>query len=89
MPVIRLPYSDLESLTGISIERLKEQMPLMPADVERIESEYMDVEFFPNRPDLFSVEGVARALRQFLEVEPGLVHYEVRSQASRWLWTLP
>jgi len=77
MPVIRLPYSDLESLTGISIERLKEQMPLMPADVERIESEYMDVEFFPNRPDLFSVEGVARALRQFLEVEPGLVHYEV------------
>jgi len=77
MPVIRLAYSDLESLTGISIERLKEQMPLMPADVERIESEYMDVEFFPNRPDLFSVEGVARALRQFLEVEPGLVHYEV------------
>ncbi|PXF53077.1 MAG: phenylalanine--tRNA ligase subunit beta [Candidatus Methanophagaceae archaeon] len=77
MPVIRLPYSDLESLTGTSIERIKEQMPLMPADVERVESEYMDVEFFPNRPDLFSVEGVARALRQFLEVEPGLVHYEV------------
>ncbi len=77
MPVIRLPYSELESLTGVDIERIKEQLPLMPADVERMEQEYMDVEFFPNRPDLFSVEGVARALRQFLEVEPGLVRYEV------------
>ncbi len=79
MPVIRLPYSDLEALTGVSIERIKEQLPLMPADVERIESEHMDVEFFPNRPDLFSVEGVARALRQFLELEPGLMRYEVES----------
>lgn len=77
MPVIRLPYDDLEHLTGVSIEKIKERLPLMCADVERIEAEYMDVEFFPNRPDLFSVEGVSRALRQFLDVEPGLVSYEI------------
>lgn len=77
MPVIRLPYDDLENLTGVSIEKIKERLPLMCADVERIEAEYMDVEFFPNRPDLFSVEGVSRALKQFLDVEPGLVTYEV------------
>ena len=77
MPVIRLPYDDLENLTGVSIEKIKERLPLMCADVERIEADYMDVEFFPNRPDLFSVEGVSRALRQFLDVEPGLVSYEI------------
>ena len=77
MPVIRLFYDDLEELTGVSIEKIKERLPLMCADVERMEAEYMDVEFFPNRPDLFSVEGVSRALKQFLDVEPGLVTYEV------------
>ncbi|MBN1762256.1 MAG: phenylalanine--tRNA ligase subunit beta [Methanomicrobia archaeon] len=77
MPVIRLYYDDLEALTGVSIARIKERMPLLCADVERVELEYMDVEFFPNRPDLFSVEGVARTLRQFLDLEPGLVSYPV------------
>lgn len=77
MPVIRLYYDDLEDLTGVSIERIKERLPLLCADVERIEVDYMDVEFFPNRPDLFSVEGVARTLKQFLELEPGLASYSV------------
>jgi phenylalanyl-tRNA synthetase beta chain len=77
MPVIRLLYDDLENLTGVSIEKIKERLPLMCADVERIEEEYMDVEFFPNRPDLFSVEGVSRALKQFLDIEPGLVTHDV------------
>ena len=77
MPVIKLFYDDLEALTGVSIEKIKARLPLMCADVERTEAEYMDVEFFPNRPDLFSVEGVSRALKQFLDIEPGLVTYEV------------
>ncbi len=77
MPVIKLLYDDLEALTGVSIGKIKERLPLMCADVERTEAEYMDVEFFPNRPDLFSVEGVSRALRQFLGIKPGLVTYEV------------
>jgi phenylalanyl-tRNA synthetase beta chain len=77
MPVIRLYYDDLEALTGVSIERIKERMPLLCADVERIEADYMDVEFFPNRPDLFSVEGVARTLKQFLDLKPGLASYPV------------
>ncbi len=77
MPVIRLYYDDLENLTGASIGEIKERLPLLCADVERIEADYMDVEFFPNRPDLFSAEGVARTLRQFLDIEPGLASYAV------------
>jgi phenylalanyl-tRNA synthetase beta chain len=77
MPVIRLYYEDLENLTGVSIGEIKERLPLLCADVERIELDYMDVEFFPNRPDLFSVEGAARALKQFLDITPGLASYSV------------
>ncbi len=77
MPVIKLYNADLENLTGVSIERIKERLPLMCADVERIESDSMDVEFFPNRPDLFSVEGVARTMRQFMDIKPGLATYIV------------
>jgi len=78
MPVIRLYYDDLENLTGAGIERIKKRLPLLCADVGRIEEDYMDVEFFPNRPDLFSVEGVARTLRQFLDLESGLANYPVK-----------
>lgn len=77
MPVIKLYNADLENLTGVSIERIKERLPLLCADVERIEPDSMDVEFFPNRPDLFSVEGVARTMRQFLDLKPGLATYDV------------
>ncbi|RCV64056.1 phenylalanyl-tRNA synthetase beta chain [Methanophagales archaeon] len=77
MPVIKLYNADLENLTGVSIERIKERLPLLCADVERIESDSMDVEFFPNRPDLFSVEGVARTMKQFLDIKPGLAAYNV------------
>jgi phenylalanyl-tRNA synthetase beta chain len=78
MPVIKLYNEDLEKLTGVSVERIKERLALMCADVERINADSMDVEFFPNRPDLFSVEGVSRALKQFLDIEPELVTYKVQ-----------
>ena len=34
MPVVRLFYDDLERLTGASIERIKERLPLLGADIE-------------------------------------------------------
>src|SRR5687767_9636780 len=35
-------------------------------------------EFFPNRPDLLSIEGLARACRGFFDVKPGLHSYKVQ-----------
>lgn len=77
MPVIKLPYNYLVKLTGAEREKIVDRLPMMGSDVERIEEEQIDVEFFPNRPDLFSVEGVARAMRGFLGIETGLPEYEV------------
>ena len=39
----------------------------------------MSVEFFPNRPDLYCVEGLARSLRSFLDIQPGMKEYKVEN----------
>jgi phenylalanyl-tRNA synthetase beta chain len=78
MPVITLQYEDLEKLTGTDKETIIKRVPMIGADIERVEDEYIDIEFFPDRPDLYSVEGAARAMRGFLDLETGLSEYEVK-----------
>ncbi|BDC36169.1 MAG: phenylalanine--tRNA ligase subunit beta [Candidatus Methanoliparum thermophilum] len=77
MPVVSLPYEDLERLVGVPRELIIEKIPFLGADIERIEEDRLDVEFFPNRPDLYSVEGVARAIKGFLSIEEGAKYYRL------------
>jgi len=78
MAVISLPYRYLERLTRTDRKTILDKVALIGSDVERIEEDHADVEFFPDRPDLFSPEGVARAMRGFLGIESGLPSYPVR-----------
>lgn len=77
MPVIHLPFAYLERLTGTDRRTILERLPMMGSDIERTDEDRVDVEFFPSRPDLFSTEGVARAMRGFLGLETGLPAYPV------------
>lgn len=77
MPVINLPYNELELLTKADKESILERIAMIGADVDKIEADYAAVEFFPDRPDMFSVEGVARAMRGFMNIETGLAEYNV------------
>lgn len=79
MPNIELNTQELmEYLDNkFTIDELKERIPMIGVDMEKIDTEQIVVEVFPNRPDMLSVEGFARALRGFLDVETGLVKYEV------------
>jgi phenylalanyl-tRNA synthetase beta chain len=78
MAVITLPYKYLERLTRSDRKTILEKVPLIGSDVERTEEDHADVEFFPDRPDLFSPEGVARAMRGYLGIETGLPSYPVK-----------
>jgi phenylalanyl-tRNA synthetase beta chain len=78
MAVITLPYKYLERLTRTDKKTILDKVPLIGSDVERIEEDHADVEFFPDRPDLFSPEGVARAMRGYLGIETGLPTYIVK-----------
>lgn len=57
------------------METLLATLPMMGSDIDSVDGDTLNVEFFPNRPDLYSVEGVARALRGFLGMEKGLAAY--------------
>ncbi len=80
MAVIKLSYRDLVGLIGqdISQDELLEMLPMMGSDIDSVEGDIMNIEFFPNRPDLYSVEGVARAVRGFMGIETGLAQYTVK-----------
>ncbi|MFA5861476.1 MAG: phenylalanine--tRNA ligase subunit beta, partial [Candidatus Thermoplasmatota archaeon] len=80
MPVIRFEISELERLLGKSVprEQLAQDIPMLGADPDDVKSDTWAIEFFPDRPDLYTVEGIARALRAWYGVQPGLRHYETR-----------
>lgn len=77
MPVITFTYNDLEELLNQKVDhnKLIDLLPMIASDIEDYDDEQIKVEFFPNRPDYLSVEGVARALKGFLKIERGLPHY--------------
>lgn len=80
MPVINFRYDDFLSLVGKDIEKdeFENKAPLLGISIERFEDNEISIEVFPNRPDLLSVEGMARATRAFFNIEPGLKTYEIK-----------
>ena len=59
-------------------EELANKMAMLGTDVGQITDTTVSVEVFPNRPDLLSMWGFARALKAFLGNEPGLKKYVVQ-----------
>lgn len=84
MPVITFKYQDLKDL-GIDMEKdeLIDTIPMMASDIEDFDDEEIKIEFFPNRPDNLSVEGVARSFKGFLNQETGLPKYEVSESGEK------
>lgn len=84
MPVITFKYQDLKDL-GIDMEKdeLIDTLPMMSSDIEDFDDEEIKVEFFPNRPDNLSVEGVARSFKGFIGQEIGLPEYEITPSGEK------
>ncbi|UCD13930.1 MAG: phenylalanine--tRNA ligase subunit beta [Thermoplasmatales archaeon] len=80
MPLVTFGYTDFIDLLGydISMEKLIEKLPMIGGDFDKVEGDELSIEFFPNRPDLTSVEGIARATRAFFGFETGLKKYTAK-----------
>ncbi|WP_407376173.1 phenylalanine--tRNA ligase subunit beta [Methanobrevibacter sp.] len=83
MPVITFKYQDLKDL-GIDMDKdeLIDTLPMMSSDIEDFDDEEIKVEFFPNRPDNLSVEGVARSFKGFIGQETGFPDYQVEESGE-------
>ncbi|HZY93350.1 MAG TPA: phenylalanine--tRNA ligase subunit beta [Candidatus Bathyarchaeia archaeon] len=73
MPNVRFSFSDFEGLIGKNIlpdkDKLNDLLAFVKGDVESIEADRVSIEIKDsNRPDIWSVEGICRALRSQLGI---------------------
>ena len=80
MPTITLNRKVVEELTGkkLPLDKLKDRISMLGTDLESINDKEIVVEIFPNRPDLLSEQGFARALSSFINVKTGLREYKTK-----------
>lgn len=83
MPAVNVIKQDLEVLVGLqmTLEEIRKTIESLAGEVEGISGDEITIKFEPIRPDLFSVEGIARAMRGLLEIEVGLKKYKVKKAA--------
>ncbi|HKZ93655.1 MAG TPA: phenylalanine--tRNA ligase subunit beta [Candidatus Bathyarchaeia archaeon] len=79
MPVITLQRERFSKFVGrdVTVEKMTEWLPWVGFDLEDVGSEYVKVEFNPNRIDLCSYAGVARAFKGLMGWETGLPKYKI------------
>ncbi len=81
---IECRLDDLLALIGrqLSIDELEETLFLLKVEVESVDGNIIELEINPDRPDMLSTEGVARAVRSFLGIETGLKKYRTRKSGK-------
>lgn len=79
MSHIEINREEFEKLLGehVNDETLKEKASYLGAHWNHVEGKKWDIEVYPDRPDLLSVEGLARAYQGFFGIETGLRSYDV------------
>src|SRR3990167_1147896 len=85
MPTVTLNKTEFEKLVGkkLPIDKLKDRISMLGTDLEKIENNEIIVEVFPNRPDMLSEQGFARAFSSFIGTKTGLRKYEVKKSNQK------
>ena len=83
MPTISVPQSLLRELMereGFehNIDRLNDELPLLGTDIDACDEDQLDIEIFPDRPDLLSGETLAYAMANFLHGAPASPDLDVQ-----------
>jgi phenylalanyl-tRNA synthetase beta chain len=75
---VDVSYEDLVDLVGrrLSVDEFVDRISMMGSGPEGVHADVLTFDIFPNRPDLYSVEGIARGLRGYLGVETGLPRFD-------------
>lgn len=87
MPTIEVEWEDLENLLGIrlprKLEELNDLLSFVKGEVKHVTNREIQIDIKDsNRADLWSVEGIARALKGVLGLERGLKRYEVLGESG-------
>lgn len=79
MAVVKFEKSYLEKMIGrkLTEKDYTDRIPLFGCPLEKMEKDSVHFEVSPNRPDLLSIEGFARAMKNFTANRPKLTKYKV------------
>lgn len=83
--IVECRIDDLLSMIGkkLTLEKLEDTLFLIKAEVEKVEGNVIEIEVNPDRQDMLSTEGIARAVRSFLRLETGLRKYPVKKSGKQ------
>ncbi len=81
MPVIEVNLKDFQELLEreVTESELRDRIPMMGTSWEGTTEDGFNLEVFPNRPDLLSIEGLARAYASWTGARIGLRNYPVNN----------
>src|SRR3989339_1497565 len=85
MPTIRINRKAFEHYVGkkLPTNKLKDRISYLGTDMEDVTENEIIVEVFPNRPDMLSVQGFARAFSSFIGAKKGLRKYTVEKSNEK------
>ena len=80
MPTITLERDRFSAFVGrdLSVEEMAKWLPWLGTDTEEVGSDYVKIEYNPNRVDFCSYSGVARAFRGLMGWETGMPNFKVK-----------
>ena len=77
MAIVSFNKKTFEKEIGKLDEKMQERIALFGTPVEGIDEREIQIEIFPNRPDLLSYHGFKRSFLAFLGKKTGLVKYKL------------
>lgn len=79
MANVKFPRKEFEKSLGKPITKeIEKKIHLFGTPLESLTKDEIEIEIFPNRPDLLSLQGYARAFKAFLGKETGLKNYNLQ-----------
>jgi phenylalanyl-tRNA synthetase beta chain len=88
MANIKLNKKTFEKEIGKITEDMQNKIAMMGCTVESVTNEEIELEIFPNRPDLLSYQGFKRTFLAFLNKQTGLKEYKLNKPEKNYKVTI-
>ncbi len=85
MAIITFSRKEFEKDIGKLDEKMQNQIAMLGTTLEKFNAEEIEIEVFPNRPDLLSYHGFKRALLAFLGKKKGLKEYKLNKPGKDFI----
>src|SRR3989344_5926242 len=84
MAVVTFSKEQFEKDLGSLDEKMKSRIAMFGTPLEKVEEDEVNIEVFPNRPDLLSYHGFKRSFLAFLGKKTGLQQYKINKPEDNY-----